>query len=146
MERLEADLLEAERKTERINSELKAERAAAELKTEQLKAKGIEAELKADQFLAEQKETEKPQQVKSNAAKSIELPQTEQPATNAKEVNKLSDPNCKHYFGYLGSRKKGEVIPNSCLECPKSLDCMLGDYYKSKESVAEIKKWYPGES
>ncbi len=53
-----------------------------------------------------------------------------------------SDSECKYYFGYLCERGKGEEIPVTCLECPKSLDCMLNNY-KSKESVAEIKKWYP---
>ena len=150
VKRLESDLLEAERKTQWIKSELKAERSESErkaehLKAEQLKAKQIKADLEAKQLLAERKETEKSQQIESNAPNLIEPFQTVQPAVNAEEVNKPSNPNCKHYFGYLGSRKKGEGIPESCLECPKSLDCMLGDYYKSKESVAEIKKWYPAE-
>jgi hypothetical protein len=64
-------------------------------------------------------------------------------ASNEKAEDRESEYGCKHYFGYLGERDKGEEIPIECLECPKSLDCMLGNYYKSKESVAEIKKWYP---
>ena len=53
-----------------------------------------------------------------------------------------SDNTCQHYYGYLGQREKGEGIPSSCVECAKSLDCMLAEYYKSKETVEEIRKWY----
>jgi hypothetical protein len=35
-----------------------------------------------------------------------------------------------------------EGIPETCVECNKSLDCMLSEYYKSENTVAEIKKWY----
>jgi len=48
---------------------------------------------------------------------------------------------CKHYFGYLANREKQDTIPDECLECPKSLDCMLVDI-KPKASVQEMKKWY----
>jgi len=99
--------------------------------------------LDAELLEAERKETEKRQQVKSKAPKPIEPSQTEQLVASAEDESKSNDSGCTHYFGYLGEREKGEEIPAECLECPKSLDCMLGDYYKSKESVAEIKKWYP---
>ena len=69
------------------------------------------------------------------------MPQAQQPAATTDE-NKPSDSGCEYYFGYLGEREKGEEIPAECLECPKALDCMLRNY-KSKESVSEIKKWYP---
>ena len=103
------------------------------------------AERMAERLEAERKETEKRQQVMSKAPKSIEPSQTEQAAASAEEANESSDSGCKHYFGYLGEREKGEDIPSECLECPKSLDCMLYNY-KSKESVAEIKKWYPAKA
>jgi multidrug efflux pump subunit AcrA (membrane-fusion protein) len=138
-EHAEAKRLEAEKKVERLEAERKLERLDAERKkAEQLEAQRLELE----RLEAERKETEKRQEVKSKAPKPIERSQTEQPAANAEEVNQPSDSGCKHYFGYLGQRDKGEEIPAACLECPKSLDCMLHDY-KSKESVAEIKKWYP---
>jgi hypothetical protein len=95
---------------------------------------------------AGREEPEKRQQVKNKAAKPIELTQTEKLAASAEEINRSSDSGCRYYFGYLGQRAKGEEIPGICLECPKSLDCMLSDYYKSKESVAEIKKWYPAKA
>jgi hypothetical protein len=103
------------------------------------------AERMAERMETEQKEKEKRQPAKIEAPKPIEPPQAEQQAASAEEADKSSDSGCEHYFGYLGQRKKGEEIPAACLECPKSLDCMLGDYYKSKESVEEIKKWYPAE-
>jgi len=103
------------------------------------------AERMAKRLEAERKETEKRQQVKSKATKPIKPSQTEQPVTSAEEVNKPSDSGCKYHFGYLAQRDKGEEIPAACLECPKSLDCMLRNY-KSKESVAEIKKWYPSKT
>jgi hypothetical protein len=49
---------------------------------------------------------------------------------------------CQYGFGYLRQREKGKGIPDTCIECSKSLDCMLSEYYKKEESVKEIKKWY----
>jgi len=49
---------------------------------------------------------------------------------------------CQYGYGYLSQREKGEGIPSACVECPKSLDCMLAEYYKKGGSVKEIKKWY----
>ena len=101
------------------------------------------AERMAERKEKELRETEKLQNVKIEAPKLIEPSQTMQPTASADEVNQPSDSRCKHYFGYLGQREKGEGIPESCLECPKSLDCMLSEYYKSKETIKEVKKWYP---
>jgi hypothetical protein len=94
----------------------------------------------------ESKEVEKPKQVQNQEPKPIEMAPTEQPSISEEEENTPSDSGCKHYFGYLSHRQKGEGIPNTCLDCPKSLDCMLSDYYKSKEPVEEIKKWYPAKA
>ena len=63
---------------------------------------------------------------------TIDTP-TEQPITSEETANRKSISGCQYYFGYLGQREKGKGIPNSCLDCAKSLDCMLYDYYKSKE-------------
>jgi len=62
-------------------------------------------------------------------------------AKKEKEINP-SDQVCRYYLGYLSQRDKGEGIPETCVECNKSLDCMLSEYYKSENTVAEIKKWY----
>jgi hypothetical protein len=73
---------------------------------------------------------------------------TTEPKTIVKQTVKSEGENassgntCQYYYGYLGQREKGEGIPNSCVECAKSLDCMLAEYYKSKETVEEIRKWY----
>jgi hypothetical protein len=125
---LEAERLEAEqREKRRIEVQRKVERLAERM---------------AEREEIERKEAEKRQQVKSEAANLVKTPQTQQATPTAEEANKSSSSGCEHYFGYLGQRDKGEEIPAGCLECPKSLDCMLRSY-KSKESVAEIKKWYP---
>jgi len=39
--------------------------------------------------------------------------------------------NCKQHFGYLSERSKGVEIPDDCVTCPKSLECML---FKDKAS------------
>jgi hypothetical protein len=63
------------------------------------------------------------------------------PITDQKKANVTNNSGCKYYFGYLASRDKKEEIPDTCLECPKNLDCMLSNY-KSKDTVVEISKWY----
>jgi hypothetical protein len=64
--------------------------------------------------------------------------------TKTLETETVSQPSskCQYGFGYLHQRKKGEDIPDTCMECPKLLNCMLSDHYKKEESVMEIKKWY----
>jgi chromosome segregation ATPase len=52
------------------------------------------------------------------------------------------DSKCNYYLGYLAEREKDETIPATCIECPKSIDCMLKKVHKSNKSVKEIKKWY----
>lgn len=39
--------------------------------------------------------------------------------------------NCKQHFGYLSERSKGVEIPDDCVACPRSLECML---FKDKTS------------
>ncbi len=51
-------------------------------------------------------------------------------------------PGCQYGFGYLSHRDRGAKIPDSCIECPDSLNCMLSEFHKSGESVKEISKWY----
>lgn len=33
--------------------------------------------------------------------------------------------NCPHHVGYLKKRSKDEAVPDSCLTCPKILQCMV---------------------
>jgi DNA-directed RNA polymerase subunit RPC12/RpoP len=49
---------------------------------------------------------------------------------------------CQYWFGYLNQREKDESIPHECVECEKSVECMLNQQYNSPSAVAEIKKWY----
>ena len=43
-----------------------------------------------------------------------------------KEVRTASmDLNCPHQMGYLKKRAKAEPVPDSCLTCPKILQCMV---------------------
>jgi DNA-directed RNA polymerase subunit RPC12/RpoP len=58
------------------------------------------------------------------------------------ETAKKEDAQCRYYFGYLQNREKGEGIPETCIECPKSVDCLLSNLYESPTAVTEIKKWY----
>ena len=98
-------------------------------------------------------------ETKTTASKTIPPPETtlqtrtseqriaEQKTILRQPVQKVPDnvsssKTCQYYFGYLSQREKGEEIPISCIECSKSLDCMLAEYHKSKESVEEIRKWY----
>jgi hypothetical protein len=62
-------------------------------------------------------------------------------ASKRDKSNPSPDRGCKYYFGYLSRRGKENEIPNICVECPRSLDCMLSNF-KSKDKIKEIKKWY----
>lgn len=51
-----------------------------------------------------------------------------------KDTNKTNagdEPKCEYYFGYLATINiKEDGAPLSCLECPKTLECMLSNYLK----------------
>ncbi len=73
---------------------------------------------------------------------TVELIQTQKvDLAETKKISKSSS-GCEYGFGYLSQRGRGEAIPETCLECPKSLDCMLSRIYEKDQSVKEIKKWY----
>jgi len=42
-----------------------------------------------------------------------------QPATEGRD-------NCGHYFGYLNKRPKDTPIPETCMICPKIVECLFG--------------------
>ena len=48
---------------------------------------------------------------------------------------------CFHYLGYLSEREKNVPIPPECIECMKSVECMLSST-SSKDAAQEIQKWY----
>jgi hypothetical protein len=95
--------------------------------------------------IVEPKVVEQVVEPKVTEPKAVEpKPQPQMPKSLGQEEkeNHPSDQVCKYYLGYLSQRDKGEGIPETCVECSKSLDCMLSEYYKSENTVAEIKKWY----
>lgn len=57
------------------------------------------------------------------------------------ELNDDKKSGCQYWFGYLGIRESGESIPEECIECEKSIECMLKQKTYSTEAVDEIKKW-----
>jgi hypothetical protein len=66
----------------------------------------------------------------------------EHPEAVKEQTGQSSDVQCPYYFGYLSQRNKEEVIPETCFGCFKSVECMLSEFNKTKETVEEIKKWY----
>jgi len=76
-------------------------------------------------------------------------PKKERAKPKAPEVKQLacaldetSSPGCAHHFGYLGERSKGEEIPDECITCEKTVECMLSKLKKSETAIKEIKNWY----
>ena len=58
------------------------------------------------------------------------------------EVEEGKKAGCQYWFGYLGERESGEGIPEECVECERSIECMLKKEDYSTEAVKEIKKWW----
>ena len=57
--------------------------------------------------------------------------------------NKIAENKCpNHYLGYLSERSKGEGIPEECMICEKTIECMLFKLNKSDRAIKEIRKWY----
>jgi len=63
------------------------------------------------------------------------------PFCSTKVEKETNEEGCLHYFGYLRERESGEAIPSECIECKKSIECMLTTR-TSKDAVEEIQKWY----
>jgi hypothetical protein len=82
-----------------------------------------------------------PEHVQVPQQNKVEIAPVQQLAAVETKTISQSSSGCQYGFGYLSQREKGEGIPDTCIECPKSLNCMLSEYYKA-ESVKEIKKWY----
>jgi predicted nucleic acid-binding Zn-ribbon protein len=54
----------------------------------------------------------------------------EQYPANEQTHDMTPRPECKYFFGYLSSHDKKEAIPETCLKCPSSLNCMLDNQSK----------------
>ena len=98
-------------------------------------------EIKSIKKKVEIKRAEAPNQHESKVSIPREKVAAPNPIANKKKVRATDYSDCKYYFGYLASREKQKEIPETCLECPRSLDCMLSNY-KSEDTVGEISKWY----
>jgi len=58
------------------------------------------------------------------------------------EVEEDKKAGCPYWFGYLGQRDSDEGILEECIECEKSIECMLKKEEYSPKAVKEIKKWW----
>ena len=85
----------------------------------------------------------KPAQMEEPKTMDITLNEKSKSTVKEQMSNASGDVQCSYDFGYLSQRDKGEGIPETCFGCPKSIECMLSEYNRSKDSVEEIKKWYP---
>ena len=90
---------------------------------------------------SEEKIAEKTKQVPKQVPKLEKQPPTRQTMISKEKKNVTNNSKCQYYFGYLASRNEVGEIPASCLDCQRSLDCMLSSL-KAGEPVDEIKKWY----
>ena len=81
-------------------------------------------------------------QAKCPTQETVTSPPLQLIAEVGPQIASSTSSGCQYGFGYLSQREKGETIPGTCVECAKSLECMLSQYYKAGESVKEIKKWY----
>jgi hypothetical protein len=86
-----------------------------------------------------------PKQIQIKEPQPKQTDQTIRSATMGDNSKTTNSSECRYYFGYLANREKNESIPETCLDCPKSLDCMLSNH-ELKNSVQEIKKWYPSKT
>jgi hypothetical protein len=86
-----------------------------------------------------------PSQIQIKESQPKQTDKTLKPAITGDNPKTAESSGCQYYFGYLGNRQKNESIPETCLDCPNSLDCMLSKH-KLRNSVQEIKKWYPSQS
>ena len=98
-------------------------------------------------YLEQKSETQPatPSQIQIKEPQSKQTDQTLKPVITEDNQKTTESSGCQYYFGYLGNRQKNEAIPETCLACPNSLDCMLSKH-KLTNSVQEMKKWYPPQS
>jgi DNA-binding response OmpR family regulator len=54
------------------------------------------------------------------------------PKARTEETNSSPKTECSHYFGYLSQRTKRETIPETCIECTKSIECLTSGSDHSK--------------
>ncbi len=96
----------------------------------------MSAEEEESKKIADPEPVQLPQQITTEPSQPQQITSTET------EEKAEALPVSKSCFGYLSRREKGTVIPDTCIECTDSLNCMLSQYNKSGASVKEISKWY----
>ncbi|MBN1245241.1 hypothetical protein JXA31_06575 [Candidatus Bathyarchaeota archaeon] len=57
------------------------------------------------------------------------------------EIKEEKTADCPHWFGYLGEKEDGKGVPTECVECEKTIACLLRKRASGK-AVKEIKKWF----
>ncbi len=62
---------------------------------------------------------------------------TKKAKTRTEEQGFALTSNCPYHFGYLNQRPKGEEIPEECITCEKSMDCMLSKLESSSSKPAK---------
>lgn len=93
-----------------------------------------------EQINTDSTETKKGQMNSTEQLETVQLDKKVEAPIETKSIS--ASQACKYFFGYLSQRNKKEMIPNACVECIRSLDCILQNYDKSMEAIEEIKKWY----
>jgi hypothetical protein len=83
-----------------------------------------------------------PEQLYTQKQERVQIAFTKQATEKETRKSSSSSSGCQYGFGYLSKREKGEEIHSTCIECPRSLNCLLFEYHKPEEAVKEIKKWY----
>jgi len=124
----------------------KVERVPKELSETAMKIAGSQTEV--EEPTAPEKTPEineqiiAPEQIQAPTQETSMFAPMQQGAVAETKTVTTSSSVCQYGFGYLSQREKGESIPETCIECAKSLECMLSEYYKAEKGVKEIRKWY----
>jgi len=67
-------------------------------------------------------------ELRSVKSASYEITAGDGPKKNTKgkeDEKETLDVSCPHHVGYLKKRSRDEAVPDSCLTCPKILQCMV---------------------
>ncbi len=56
---------------------------------------------------------------------SIDTSDVSAKSTKSTIEKEASFGSCPHHVGYLKNRSKDQAVPDSCLTCPKILQCMV---------------------
>jgi hypothetical protein len=92
------------------------------------RATATKPEVKPIEKKAEVARVEKPIQSQKPIPIVRDKPPTAEPIADRKKTGTTDNSGCEYFFGYLAKRNvKHEGIPIRCLECPRSVDCILSN-------------------